>query len=202
MGIQHGTLGVEAVGKAPIFSHGQLIGEVSVGFLDRHGSRARGPDAGVIWPSTSSPSSPWACWRRWACRGGSSGRLSAWNSREIAALLQEREAMLHGIREGVLGYDKTSGSCWPTISPGELLDLLPEFVRPPAAARPAAGPARRRGDRRDRGQRPARAARRPGAGREPDADHQQTTGTSAGWSRSRTGPNPRRSSGSWTRRSA
>ena len=33
MGIEHGTLGVEAVGKAPIFSHGKLIGEVSVGFL-------------------------------------------------------------------------------------------------------------------------------------------------------------------------
>ena len=33
VGIQHGTLGVEAVGKAPIFSGGQLIGEVSVGFL-------------------------------------------------------------------------------------------------------------------------------------------------------------------------
>ena len=34
MGIQHGTLGVEAAGKAPIFSRGQLIGEVSVGFLN------------------------------------------------------------------------------------------------------------------------------------------------------------------------
>src|SRR5262249_60952063 len=33
MGIQHGTLGMEATGKAPIFSRGQLIGEVSVGFL-------------------------------------------------------------------------------------------------------------------------------------------------------------------------
>ena len=33
MGLQHGTLGMEATGKAPIFSHGQLIGQVSVGFL-------------------------------------------------------------------------------------------------------------------------------------------------------------------------
>ncbi len=33
MGIQHGTLGVEATGKAPIFRDGRLIGQVSVGFL-------------------------------------------------------------------------------------------------------------------------------------------------------------------------
>src|SRR6202022_3189571 len=33
MGIEHGTIGMEAVGKAPIFGHGKLIGEVSVGFL-------------------------------------------------------------------------------------------------------------------------------------------------------------------------
>src|SRR5215469_10457740 len=32
-GIQHGTLGIEAVGKAPLFSHGKLIGQVSVGFF-------------------------------------------------------------------------------------------------------------------------------------------------------------------------
>jgi len=33
MGVEHGTLGMEAVGKAPIFSRGQLLGQVSVGFL-------------------------------------------------------------------------------------------------------------------------------------------------------------------------
>src|SRR6266542_2213241 len=33
MGIQRGTLGMEAVGKAPLLSQGRLIGEVSVGFL-------------------------------------------------------------------------------------------------------------------------------------------------------------------------
>src|SRR5437588_2821139 len=33
MGVQHGTLGMEAVGKAPLVSQGRLIGEVSVGFL-------------------------------------------------------------------------------------------------------------------------------------------------------------------------
>src|SRR5262249_36056801 len=33
VGIEHGSLGVEAVGKAPMFRNGKLIGEVSVGFL-------------------------------------------------------------------------------------------------------------------------------------------------------------------------
>ena len=131
MGIQHGTLGVEAVGKAPLFSHGRLIGEVSVGFLTATVAGHVASDAGWIWPPTSSPSSPWACWRRSACRGGSSGRRSAWSSREIAALLQEREAMLHGIREGVLGYDKNERIVLANDFARQLLDLPPEFVGRP-----------------------------------------------------------------------
>jgi len=51
--------------------------------------------------------------------------------REIAALLQEREAMLHGIREGVLGYDKNERIVLANDFARQLLDLLPEFVGRP-----------------------------------------------------------------------
>ena len=51
--------------------------------------------------------------------------------REIAALLQEREAMLHGIREGVIGYDKNERIVLANDFARQLLDLLPEFVGRP-----------------------------------------------------------------------
>jgi two-component system CitB family sensor kinase len=43
--------------------------------------------------------------------------------REIAALLQQREAMLHGIREGVLGYDKNERIVLANDLARQLLDL-------------------------------------------------------------------------------
>jgi len=50
---------------------------------------------------------------------------------EIAALLQEREAMLHGIREGVLGYDKNERIVLANDFARQLLDLPPDFVGRP-----------------------------------------------------------------------
>ena len=105
MGIQHGTLGVEATGKAPIFSGGQLIGQVSAGFLTTTvaGQAARAlPELAVYFLAVLALGVLAAL--------GLSRRLKrqtfGLELREIAALLQEREAMLHGIREGVLGYDQ------------------------------------------------------------------------------------------------
>jgi two-component system CitB family sensor kinase len=51
--------------------------------------------------------------------------------REIAALLQEREAMLHGIREGVLGYDKNERIVLANDFARQLLDLPADFVGRP-----------------------------------------------------------------------
>jgi two-component system CitB family sensor kinase len=96
---------MEATGKAPIFSRGQLIGEVSVGFLTA-------TVAGEV-ASTLKELAPY--FLAVLALGilaalGLSRRLKrqtfGLELGEIAALLQEREAMLHGIREGVLGYDK------------------------------------------------------------------------------------------------
>ena len=130
MGIQHGTLGVEAVGKAPIFSHGQLIGEVSVGFLNVTVAGQVGKTLGELAASFLAVLALGVL-----AALGLSRRLKrqtfGLELREIAALLQEREAMLHGIREGVLGYDKNERIVLANDFARQLLDLLPEFVGRP-----------------------------------------------------------------------
>src|SRR6266568_1634085 len=130
MGIQHGTLGVEATGKAPLFSHGQLIGQVSVGFL----TTTVAVQAAKTLPELA------AYFLAVLALGvlaalGLSRRLKrqtfGLELREIAALLQEREAMLHGIREGVLGYDKNERIVLANDFARQLLDLPPDFVGRP-----------------------------------------------------------------------
>ena len=130
MGVQHGTLGMEAVGKAPIFSRGQLIGEVSVGFLTATvaGQAARALPELAIYFLVALALGVLAAL-------GLSRRLKrqtfGLELREIAALLQEREAMLHGIREGVLGYDKNERIVLANDLARQLLHLPPEFVGRP-----------------------------------------------------------------------
>ena len=130
MGIQHGTLGVEATGKAPIFSGGQLIGQVSAGFLTTtvagQASRAL-PELAVYFLAVLALGVLAAL--------GLSRRLKrqtfGLELREIAALLQEREAMLHGIREGVLGYDQNERIVLANDLARDLLELPADSVRCP-----------------------------------------------------------------------
>jgi two-component system CitB family sensor kinase len=130
MGIQHGTLGVEATGKAPIFSHGQLIGQIAVGFLTTTvaGQVAKTlPELAIYFLGVLALGVLAAL--------GLSRRLKrqtfGLELREIAALLQEREAMLHGIREGVLGYDKNERIVLANDFAQQLLGLPPDFVGRP-----------------------------------------------------------------------
>ena len=106
IGIQKGTLGVTARGKVPLFGPGHhLIGEVSVGI----------PIAAVSSQLLN------ALTKLGGYMGGAlafGALLSIALSRrlkrqtfgleldEIAELFQEREAMLRGIREGLLGLDR------------------------------------------------------------------------------------------------
>ncbi|WP_322770097.1 sensor histidine kinase [Frankia sp. Cr1] len=105
VGIDHGSLGRSANGKAPVFdSDGAAIGEVSVGILERNvTSRLRHEALLILLYSALilalSTVASWAL-ARTIKRITFGLELS-----EIASLLQEREAMLHGIREGVLGFD-------------------------------------------------------------------------------------------------
>ena len=130
MGIEHGTLGVEAVGKAPIFGRGQLVGEVSVGFLTAtvagHVARTL-VGLAVYFLAVLALGVLAALGLSRLLKRQTFGL----ELREIAALLQEREAMLHGIREGVLGYDKNERIVLANDFARQLLDLLPEFVGRP-----------------------------------------------------------------------
>jgi two-component system, CitB family, sensor kinase len=130
MGIQHGTLGMEAVGKAPLLSQGRLIGEVSVGFLT---ATVAGEVASTLAGLASYFLAVLALGVLAAF--GLSRRLKrqtfGLELGEIAALLQEREAMLHGIREGVLGYDKNERIVLANDLARQLLDLPPGFVGRP-----------------------------------------------------------------------
>jgi two-component system CitB family sensor kinase len=130
MGIQHGTLGVEATGKAPIYSHGRLIGQVSVGFL-----------TAKVAVQVARTLLELAAYFLAVLGLGVLAALAlarrlkrqtfGLELREIAALLQEREAMLHGIREGVLGYDKNERIVLANDFARQLLDLPADFVGRP-----------------------------------------------------------------------
>ncbi len=130
MGVQPGTLGVEATGKAPMFSHGKLIGQVGVGFLTTTvaGKLAQTlPELAAYFLAVLAVGVLAAL--------GLSRRLKrqtfGLELGEIAGLLQEREAMLHGIREGVLGYDKNERIVLANDFAQQLLGLPPEFVGRP-----------------------------------------------------------------------
>ena len=130
IGIQHGTLGMEAVGKAPLLSQGRLIGEVSVGFLT---ATVAGEVASTLAGLASYFLAVLALGVLAAF--GLSRRLKrqtfGLELGEIAALLQEREAMLHGIREGVLGYDKNERIVLANDLARQLLNLPSGFVGRP-----------------------------------------------------------------------
>ena len=129
-GIQHGTLGMEAVGKAPLFSHGRLIGQVSVGFF----LTAVAGQAARTLPGLAAYFLAVLALGVLAALGLSrllKRQTFGLELREIAALLQEREAMLHGIREAVLGYDKNERIVLANDFARELLDLPPDFAGRP-----------------------------------------------------------------------
>jgi two-component system, CitB family, sensor kinase len=126
-GIQRGTLGWVAAGKAPVFDDGRLTGEVSVGFHIRNVSDA----LAHALPSL-------AAYLLGALALGVLAALAlarrlkrqtfGLELGEIAALLQEREAMLHGIREGVLGYDENGRVILANDAARRLLRLPPVFL--------------------------------------------------------------------------
>jgi len=105
VGIDPGSLGRSANGKAPIFdAEHRVIGQVSVGILEAEESADNARDIALI-----------AAYSLLALAVGAAGSLVlarrikratfGLEPSSIAALLQEREAMLHGIREGMIGFD-------------------------------------------------------------------------------------------------
>ncbi|HZP97714.1 MAG TPA: sensor histidine kinase [Candidatus Limnocylindria bacterium] len=104
VGVQQGTLGRSLRAKVPITSRGDVIGIVSVGFLEAQLAEKLGQAL------------PWMSLTVLLALGlGVGGSLVlarrvdrqtfGLGAREIAGLLEQRDAMLHGIREGVLAVD-------------------------------------------------------------------------------------------------
>ena len=129
-GIEQGTLTLEAVGKVPLWKDGKLVGEVSVGFKASSISQQL---AGAL-PSL-------AIYLLLVLAGGVLAALGlarrlkrqtfGLELGEIAALLQEREAMLHGIKEAVLGYDSSEKILLANDAARHLLGLPPAFLGRP-----------------------------------------------------------------------
>ncbi|GAA5189599.1 sensor histidine kinase [Arthrobacter gyeryongensis] len=133
VGFDQGSLGRSANAKAPVFgADGSVIGQVSVGIED---TRVLDTQAQNIWLIAGFSALVLAL------GVGGSLLLSRRIKRvtfnlepaEIASLLQEREALLHGIREAVLGLDDDGRV---TVINGEARRLLQ--IEEPALGKPVA----------------------------------------------------------------
>ncbi|HEV2373209.1 MAG TPA: sensor histidine kinase [Streptosporangiaceae bacterium] len=129
-GIQHGTLGWVAAGKAPLWDHGRLSGEVSVGFpvanvSDAMSGAVRSFSSYLLLVLAVGVLAALAFARRLK------RQTFGLELKEIAGLLQEREAMLHGIREGVLGYDPNERVILANDAAQRLLRLSPGYLGRP-----------------------------------------------------------------------
>ena len=104
--IQEGTLGRTARGKVPLrLPDGRIVGEVSVGISDesiRH--RMSGMVAGILLCAGAGLAAGLAATLLLA--RGLKRRTRNIALADISALLVEREAMLHGIREGMVALDR------------------------------------------------------------------------------------------------
>ncbi|MEZ2390147.1 ATP-binding protein [bacterium RCC_150] len=133
VGFDPGSLGRSANAKAPVFgADGSVIGQVSVGIED---TQVLDTQVQNIWLITGFSALVLAL------GVGGSLLLSRRIKRvtfnlepaEIASLLQEREALLHGIREAVLGLDDDGKV---TVINGEARRLLQ--IEEPALGKPVA----------------------------------------------------------------
>jgi two-component system CitB family sensor kinase len=105
VGVQRGTLGISARGKAPIFYHGRVIGMVSVGFLET-----------AVFNQLLTELPGFAVTILLALGLGVAGSMLlasrlkrqtfGLEPYEIAGLLEEREASLQGIHEGAIATDR------------------------------------------------------------------------------------------------
>jgi two-component system CitB family sensor kinase len=105
VGVQRGTLGISARGKAPIFNQGHVIGMVSVGFLET-----------TVFNQLLTELPGFSVTLLLALGLGVAGSMLlasrlkrqtfGLEPYEIAGLLEEREASLQGIHEGAIATDR------------------------------------------------------------------------------------------------
>lgn len=105
VGTDPGSLGSSANAKAPIFdSQGNVIGEVSVGILETAVDTAIGREAGLIVGYSALVLLIGAVSSALLARAIKRATFGL-EPAEIGSLLQDREALLHGIREAMIGFD-------------------------------------------------------------------------------------------------
>lgn len=105
VGIQHGTLGTSARGKAPIFDGtGHVVGMVSVGFLETELWKQLMNDVGQLILALLVAVGLAVIGSLLLARHLKRQTFGL-EPQEIAALLEQREASLHGIREGTVATD-------------------------------------------------------------------------------------------------
>ena len=120
VGYQEGTLGRSLRAKVPILNNGEVVGIVSVGFLDTQLAQKL---------AQALPTMTLTVLLALALGIGGSLILArridrqtfGLGPREIVGLLEQRDAMLHGIREGVLALDLTGRA---TVANDEARRLL------------------------------------------------------------------------------
>lgn len=125
VGIQRGTLGVSARGKAPMLVDGRVVGMVSVGYLEEEVSRQLLRDlpgyaamvAAVLVLATAGSL---------LLAGHLKRQTFGLEPYEIAGLLEEREASLQRIREGALATDREGRITLINHEARRLLDLGPD----------------------------------------------------------------------------
>jgi two-component system CitB family sensor kinase len=106
MGIDPGSLGDSANGKAPLRApDGRIIGEVSVGFLERDVTGQLWAVIPTLFLYTGAALLAGVLISLVLARRIKRMTFGL-EVDDLAALLQEREAMLHGIREGVVAFDQ------------------------------------------------------------------------------------------------
>ncbi len=105
VGVQQGTLGRSLRAKVPITKDNEVVGMVSVGFLEEQLAEKLGQalptmTLTVLLALALGIAGSLVLARRIEAQTFGLG------AREIAGLLEQRDAMLHGIREGVLAMDR------------------------------------------------------------------------------------------------
>ena len=105
VGWEEGTLGRSLRAKVPIKdAQGSVVGIVSVGFLEQELSAKLGQALPTVTLSVLLAAAVGLGGSLWLTRRVDRQTFGL-GAREIAGLLEQRDAMLHGIREGVLALD-------------------------------------------------------------------------------------------------
>ena len=135
--IDPGATGRSANGKAPLFGpSGRIIGEVSVGIPEHN-------VAGQLWRELptfglyAGIALSVGCAASYALARRLKRSTFGLELEEIAGLLQDREAMLHGIREGVIAFDPSGRITVANDEARRLLQLDAALGLRPADAFPA-----------------------------------------------------------------